>query len=275
MPLRLGRSRSAQNRSSSNFRHNCPASQQAPHWRGRHSCMSDRRSWAIDVSGATPSQRSSGNSESLRGCPASSSSTSMRFAPHRSLRGIDLPQVQNVTLHDTATCDALVLDHAPIVVRLAVLLARGLSQKHDPTNLTVRNSAPGNRVGLHYSRFQPFSNNTLHPYQILTKVSEAKLGASEGRIREDGLVHDAGPIVIPFVGATNPLLRYPVILMRCALSSLPSARHNVKPRPEQSVRRRWSVFEVRDRQAQASPLCRFFRAWPQTARSGGTATRTV
>jgi hypothetical protein len=42
-----------------------------------------------------------------------------------------------VTLHDTATCDALVLDHAPIVVRLAVLLARGLSQKHDPTNLAV------------------------------------------------------------------------------------------------------------------------------------------
>ena len=61
------------------------------------------------------------------------------FAPHRSLRGIDLPQVQNVTLHDTATCDALVLDHAPIVVRLAVLLARGLSQKHDPTNLSGGN----------------------------------------------------------------------------------------------------------------------------------------
>ena len=32
------------------------------------------------------------------------------FAPHRSLRGIDLPQVQNVTLHDTATCDALFAD---------------------------------------------------------------------------------------------------------------------------------------------------------------------
>jgi len=59
------------------------------------------------------------------------------LAPHRSLRGIDLPQVQNVTLHDAATCNALVLHHAPIVVRLAVFLARGLSQKHDATKLAV------------------------------------------------------------------------------------------------------------------------------------------
>ena len=61
------------------------------------------------------------------------------LAPHRSLRGIDLPQVQNVTLHDSATCNSLVLDHTPIVVRLAVFLAWGLSQKHDPTNLAVGN----------------------------------------------------------------------------------------------------------------------------------------
>jgi hypothetical protein len=74
--LRLGGSRSAQKRSSSNSRHNCPASQQAPHWRGRHSRMSDRRSWTTGVSGARPSQRSSGNSASVRGCPASSSTTS-------------------------------------------------------------------------------------------------------------------------------------------------------------------------------------------------------
>jgi hypothetical protein len=59
------------------------------------------------------------------------------LAQHRSLRRIDLPQVQNVTLHDAATCNTLVLDHAPIVVRLTVFLARGLSQKHDRTNLAV------------------------------------------------------------------------------------------------------------------------------------------
>src|SRR6476469_4512106 len=54
-----------------------PASQQAPHCRGRHSRMPDRRSRTIDASDATAVQRSSGNSAIVRGCPASSSSTSM------------------------------------------------------------------------------------------------------------------------------------------------------------------------------------------------------
>jgi len=59
------------------------------------------------------------------------------LAPHRSLRGIDLSQVQNVTLHHAAASNTLVLDHAPIVVRLAVFLAWRLSQKHDRTNLVM------------------------------------------------------------------------------------------------------------------------------------------
>ena len=36
-----------------------------------------------------------------------------------------------------ATRDTLVLDHAPVIVRLSVLLARGLPQKHDPANLAI------------------------------------------------------------------------------------------------------------------------------------------
>jgi hypothetical protein len=42
-----------------------------------------------------------------------------------------------MTLHDAAARDTLVLDHTPIVVRLAVLFALGLPQKHDPANLAV------------------------------------------------------------------------------------------------------------------------------------------
>ena len=38
---------------------------------------------------------------------------------------------ENMALHDAATGNTLVLDDAPIVVRLAVFLARGLPQKHD------------------------------------------------------------------------------------------------------------------------------------------------
>ena len=53
-----------------------------------------------------------------------------RLAPHRGLRGVDLAQIQYVTLHDAAACDTLVLDHAPILVRLAVFLPLGLPQKH-------------------------------------------------------------------------------------------------------------------------------------------------
>ena len=53
------------------------------------------------------------------------------------------PKYKNVTLHNSATGNSLVLDHAPIVVRLAVFLAWGLSQKHDPTNLAVGNMRLG------------------------------------------------------------------------------------------------------------------------------------
>jgi hypothetical protein len=50
---------------------------------------------------------------------------------HRSLRGIDLAQIQHVTLYDAPTRHTLVLDNAPIIVRLAILLPPGLPQKHD------------------------------------------------------------------------------------------------------------------------------------------------
>src|ERR1700722_16016026 len=59
------------------------------------------------------------------------------LAPHRGLRGIDLAQIQHVTLHNAAACDTLVLDDAPILVRLAVFLPSGLPQKH-AANLATR-----------------------------------------------------------------------------------------------------------------------------------------
>jgi hypothetical protein len=59
------------------------------------------------------------------------------LAPCRCLRGVDLAQIQNVPLYDTAAGNTLVLDDAPIVVRLAVLLSLGLPQKHDRTKLAA------------------------------------------------------------------------------------------------------------------------------------------
>ena len=83
---------------------------------------------------------------------------------------------QNATQHDSATGNALVLDHAP-VLRLAVFLAWGHCAQ----------AAPGNGRGLHYSRFQLCPHNTSHGYQIPVENRAAKIGASEGRIREDSL----------------------------------------------------------------------------------------
>jgi hypothetical protein len=51
------------------------------------------------------------------------------------IRGVDLAQVENMALYDAAARNALILDHAPIIVCLAILLSLALPQKHDPTHL--------------------------------------------------------------------------------------------------------------------------------------------
>src|SRR5205807_8921016 len=77
VPLRLDPSRLDQNRSSSNSRHSSSASQHAPHCRGRRSRNSDSLTRTIEASASNPSQRSSGNSDSVRGCAAPSSNTAI------------------------------------------------------------------------------------------------------------------------------------------------------------------------------------------------------
>ena len=71
----------------------------------------------------------------------------MPNAPHNVCAERSLPEllrlrVVNVTmpvaLHHTATMKTLILDHAPIVVRLAVLLPLGPAQEHDPARLARR-----------------------------------------------------------------------------------------------------------------------------------------
>jgi hypothetical protein len=47
------------------------------------------------------------------------------FAPGRGLRRADLAQIQDVALHNAADPEAMVLDDAPIAVRLAILLSPG------------------------------------------------------------------------------------------------------------------------------------------------------
>ena len=54
-----------------------------------------------------------------------------RLAPHLRLRRVDLAQIQNVPLHHPPAVETLVLDDAPIEVRLAVLPSFDSSQEHD------------------------------------------------------------------------------------------------------------------------------------------------
>src|SRR5580658_8532090 len=54
-----------------------------------------------------------------------------RLAPHLRLGRIDLAQIQNVPLHHSAIVETLVLDEAPIEVRLAVLPSLDSPQEHD------------------------------------------------------------------------------------------------------------------------------------------------
>ena len=54
------------------------------------------------------------------------------LAPCLALAGIDLAQIQHLTLHDTAVAATAVLHHAPVIVDLAVLLASVAAQEHGP-----------------------------------------------------------------------------------------------------------------------------------------------
>ena len=76
-----------------------------------------------------------------------------RLAPGRRLGRADLTQIQNVELHHAAAVEALVLDDAPVAVRLAILLPQGLPQKHDVANLARQTR----RWERGRSSLQPFS----------------------------------------------------------------------------------------------------------------------
>src|SRR6202022_3108123 len=76
--------------------------------------------------------------------------------PSQFLRTVDLAQVQHRPLHHTASAYPAILHDAPVTVLFAVLLALGVTEKHDAAHDT-RGRHPENGLGLHYSRFSPIS----------------------------------------------------------------------------------------------------------------------
>jgi hypothetical protein len=87
-----------------------------------------------------------------------------RLAPGQFLRGVDLPQIQHVSLHHAPTAHALVLDKAPGAVLLAVLPANLGAQEHDGSRVSVEISNE-NSQGRHYSTFCPVSCRQLSANQ--------------------------------------------------------------------------------------------------------------
>ena len=89
-----------------------------------------------------------------------------RLAPSQFLRIVDLAQVQQRPLHHTAPAYPAILYDAPVTVLLAVLLALGVTEKHDAAHDT-RGRHPEHGLGLHYSRFSPISADRLLSAQLL------------------------------------------------------------------------------------------------------------
>ena len=89
-----------------------------------------------------------------------------RLAPSQFLRIVDLAQVQQRPLHHTASAYPAILHDAPVTVLFAVLLALGVTEKHDAVHDT-RGRHAENGLGLHYSRFSPISADRLLFPQLL------------------------------------------------------------------------------------------------------------
>src|SRR5205823_8599777 len=117
---------------------------------------SDSLTFTIEATASTPAQRSSGNSDTVRGCVTPSSSTSIGPPPRQLLGVVDLTQIQHVPLHHASPGGPRVLDNAPVAMLLAILPANLAAQEHDGRRLSAHYGLE-NRLGRHYSRFPPFS----------------------------------------------------------------------------------------------------------------------
>src|SRR4029077_1082006 len=112
-----------------------------------------------------------------------------RLAPSQLLRIVDLAQVQQRPLHHTASAYPAILHDAPVTVLFAVLLALGVTEKHDAAHDT-RGRHPENGLGLHYSRFSPISTERLLFPQLLAGSKIENLAAN--RSSQASVSHRSG-----------------------------------------------------------------------------------
>src|SRR5271170_412892 len=155
VPLRLTPSRSAQNRSRPSSRHSSSASQQAPHCRGRRRRTCDSFSWTIEPSGTSPSQRSSGNSDSVRGCvvPASITSIERRHASS----WLELISPRYKTWRCTTRPRPTRRFSTTLQLRCSLPSFRLMCERRNMMAAQYpHDGGAGDRLGRHYSRFRRF-----------------------------------------------------------------------------------------------------------------------
>src|SRR6266850_1240087 len=154
--LRLTPSRLHQNRSSCSSRHSSSASQHAPHCRGRRSCNSDSLTRTIEASASSPSQRSSGNSDSVRGCAAPSSTTAIDRRHANSCVSLISPRYS--TWRCTTRPPATRVFSTTLQYRCCLPSFRRTLQRKNMMAANYRHIGGGeNRLGRHYNRFSPLS----------------------------------------------------------------------------------------------------------------------
>src|SRR5271157_1551974 len=89
-----------------------------------------------------------------------------RLAPRLGLGGVDLAEVEDVTLNHPPAGEALALDDAPVEIRLPVLPQEHRSKEFD----TSRGSCESSRllVGLHYEYFRRTFKTLRQLHQVLS-----------------------------------------------------------------------------------------------------------
>jgi hypothetical protein len=102
----------------------------------------------------------------------------------RPLRVVDLPEIQHMTLHRASTTDAAVFDYAPVTVRLAVLVASLMAQKH-AAKVSIR-ARSRKRLGRHRSPVSPIDRQHPALPAPLRATTGGEISANRGELRKPG-----------------------------------------------------------------------------------------
>ena len=126
------------------------------------------------------------------------------LAPCFALAGVDLAQVQHLTLHHTTVTHTPVLHHVPVRVGLAILDPSGAAQKNAPTLQIAQTH--GNKQSLHYKRFAK-----LPLYESITCVRKmGQFPEKQRRVEKGGLAFG------PFQTEREPDPK-PGLLVQCCM----------------------------------------------------------